>query len=309
MGDNTAAAPAQPPTIIDFRGRPPTEEFLSYFVRQKTIVANLRLGVRAPAPSFLKRDVDLFFAEMDEAGIGLTVALGRNSPVAPWTRPDTPPEERQNGVLPNDHIADLVAAHPGRLVGIAGIDVSNELHDSLAETRRCIEEFGFKGIHIEPARTRYEALYNDRRIYPLYELCQEMSVPVVLMTGPMYGRNIRFDHPADIQDVARDFPDLPLVAGHGCYPWVTQIISVALKHPNVYLCPDVYMFVPGAEQYVQAANTFLQDQLLFGTAYPYAPLGESVGRFRSLGLTEESMRKALYDNAARLLALETVPLR
>jgi predicted TIM-barrel fold metal-dependent hydrolase len=119
----------------------------------------------------------------------------------------------------------------------------------------------------------------------------------------MYGKNIRFDHPADIQDVARDFPDLQLVAGHGCYPWVTEIIGVALKHPNVHLCPDVYMFLPGGNQYVEAANTFLQDQLMFGTAYPYRPLGETVDLYMKLGLNEQSLKKTLYDNAAKLLKI------
>lgn len=289
--------------IIDFRGRPPTPEFLSYFTRKKTVATNYRVGVKEPAPSFLEQSLDLFWKEMEEAGIERTVALGRNSPVSPWSRPDTPAEERQNGVLANDHIADLASKHPDKIIGVGGIDVSDELHNSLDETRRCIQELGFKAIHIEPARTRYEALYNDRRIYPLYELCQELDVPVVLMTGPMYGKNIRFDHPADIQDVARDFPDLKLVAGHGCYPWVTQIIGVALKHPNVHLCPDAYMFLPGGEQYVQAANGFLQDQLLFGTAYPYRPLKETVDDYMALGFREETLEKTLSGNAIRLLKL------
>jgi predicted TIM-barrel fold metal-dependent hydrolase len=285
--------------IIDFRGRPPARGFLNYFVRGRTVLSNQRLGYET-APSYLEEDMDLFFEEMEQAGITRTVALGRNSPVLAVSAGAA---EVPDGIMSNDYLAELVAKHPGQLIAVAGIDISGEVHDPIEETRRCIEGLGMKGIHIEPARTRYRAFYNDRRIYRLYELCDELGVVVVLMTGPMYADNICFDHPSHIQDVARDFPSLRLVAGHGCYPWVTEIVAVAQKHPNVYICPDVYTHLPGGSVYVDAARTTLQDQILFGTAYPYAPLGPSVRAFRGLGLDEAVSRKVFHDNAARVLNL------
>lgn len=280
--------------IIDFRGRPPTQEFLSYFVPDRTTWINYRLGAKAPAPSFVKADVELFFSEMEEAGITQTVALGRNSPS---TGPNAP-----LGEIPNEHIADLVAKYPDRVIGVAGIDVGNTIHNSLDEIKRAVDVLGLRGIHIEPARS-LEAFPNDRRIYPVYALCEELGVPVVIMTGPFAGRNIDFSHPSHIQDVAVDFPNLEIVCGHGCYPWVTEIIGVAFKHPNVYVSPDVYMLLPGADPYVAAANTFLQDQMIFGTAYPARPLKQTVDDYRGLRFTDEALQKLLYDNASRLLKL------
>lgn len=106
-----------------------------------------------------------------------------------------------------------------------------------------------------------------------------------------------------IDDLARRYPDLKIVAGHGCWPWVTQMLGVAFKHRNVYVCPDVYMFMPGADEYIQAADTYLQDQFIFGTAYPYRPLGQTAQDFLALPIRPEAMRKIVYDNAAALLKI------
>ncbi len=279
--------------LIDFRGRPPTPEFNSYFVKDGTIAVNYKVGAKSVSPAFLQDSVDLFFEEMAAANIVATVALGRNAKAL---------NPKQNGFIPNDHIHALMRAYPGRVIGCAGIDLANVVHDALDETRRCVE-LGFRAIHIEPARS-LDAMPNDPRIFPLYELCIALDLPVVLMTGPLAGPTIEYTNPVYVDDVARRFPALKIVAGHGCWPWVTQMLGVAFKHRNVYLCPDVYMFMPGADQYIQAAATYLQDQLLFGTAYPYRPLVQTAQEFLEFPIDAAVMEKLVYGNAAKLLKLE-----
>ena len=54
---------------------------------------------------------------------------------------------------------------------------------------------------------------------------------------------------------------------------------------NVHLSPDMYLNVPntpGSLEYVRAANFYLRDRLLFGTAYPSRPMVESVEQFHRL---------------------------
>jgi predicted TIM-barrel fold metal-dependent hydrolase len=80
-------------------------------------------------------------------------------------------------------------------------------------------------------------------------------------------------------------------------------VAVAFKHPNVFVSPDVWHFVPGAGAYIDAANTFMADQLLFATAYPFRPLKLTVDAFKALPLKPESLEKALYKNASRLLRI------
>ena len=128
------------------------------------------------------------------------------------------------------------------------------MHKALEETERCIH-LGFKGIHIESGRS-LDGYPNDKRVFPPYEKCMELDIPVFLMTGPVAGPNLEYTNPVYIEDVAGKFPTLKIIAGHGCWLWVPHIIGVASKCRNVYICPDSYFFMPGADQYVQAANTF-----------------------------------------------------
>jgi predicted TIM-barrel fold metal-dependent hydrolase len=87
---------------------------------------------------------------------------------------------------------------------------------------------------------------------------------------------------------------------------VHQIIHVALRRPNLYLSPDMYLYnMPGMDDYLRAANGFLQDRFLFATCYPMCPIIEYTEWFMRLPLRHEVMEKALYRNAARLLGLET----
>jgi uncharacterized protein len=280
-------------TLIDFRGRPPTTEFNKYFIRESTIAVNYKVGAKDISPAFLANSVDLFFQEMANAHIEKTVALGRNAKSL---------NPLQDGFISNDHINELMQQYPDKIVGCAGIDLTNTVHDALEETDRCIK-LGFRAIHIEPARS-LDAMPNDRRIWPVYQRCIELDVPVVLMTGPLAGPTIEYTNPVYIDDLARQFPKLKIVAGHGCWPWVTQILAVAFKHKNLYLCPDVYMFMPGADQYIQAANTYLQDQFLFGTAYPYRPLQQTAEEFLAFPINPVAMEKIVYFNTARLLKLQ-----
>ncbi len=80
------------------------------------------------------------------------------------------------------------------------------------------------------------------------------------------------------------------------------MIAVALKHPNVFVSPDVYQYLPGVSAlYVEAANGFLEDQFVFGSAYPIYPLKQAVEDFEKLGLSPAALDKALGGNARRIL--------
>lgn len=65
----------------------------------------------------------------------------------------------------------------------------------------------------------------------------------------------------------------------------------------------MYLFQTGSEAYVQAANGWLGDQLLFGSSYPFRPIGQSIDDALELGLREGVLDRFFHDNAARLLGL------
>ena len=112
---------------------------------------------------------------------------------------------------------------------------------------------------------------------------------------------------ADTPQLALDLPGLTIIVGHACWPWTTQACALAMRCTNVYLMPDFYMHVPhmpGAGDYVGAANTYLSHRMLYSSCFPTRPLGQAVDDFRELPLAPEAQENLLWRNGARLLGLE-----
>src|SRR6185436_10570556 len=106
----------------------------------------------------------------------------------------------------------------------------------------------------------------------------------VAITLSMLGaKEFELINPSALDRMARDFPKVNFVSAHGSYPYVLEVIAVAMKRENVWIAPDMYMiYAPARHLYVEAAQGYLQDRMLFGTGYPYTPLAEAVERFRAL---------------------------
>src|SRR5437016_12674046 len=82
----------------------------------------------------------------------------------------------------------------------------------------------------------YVAL-NDRRIWPLYEACQALKVPVMVHTGwsaMPKGKMLAYDHPLYLEDVMVDFPGVTLVVVHTGCMWAEEGIFFMGKVRNVW---------------------------------------------------------------------------
>lgn len=149
-----------------------------------------------------------------------------------WRGPSGP-------MITNEEVAAIVRSNPGRVIGIASVDLMRPM-DGVRELRRCVKEHGFKGLRVLP--WLWGLPPDDRRYYPLYAECCELDVSFCLQVGhagPMRpsepGRPIPYlDH------VAHEFPDLRIVGGHIGFPWVSEMVSLMMKHPNVYVDTSAY---------------------------------------------------------------------
>jgi uncharacterized protein len=282
--------------IIDMRCRPPLEEFRKYFDIPRITWHGRRTGARSVSRAFVEGSMDLFFEEMHEAGIDMAVVQGRNSPeVFMGTKFNA-------AFIRNERIAELQDKYPARFIGLAGIDPSNTVHNAVSETERCVRTLGLKGIFLEPGRALGVGP-DDERLFPIYEKCLELRVPVSIMSGPYAGRDIDASNPLYIDRLATRYPELKIICGHGCYPYVQQIIGVAFKHTNVYISPDMYIFAPGGHAYVEAANSTLREQIIFGSAYPLRPLVQTVDDSRKLAFSSEMLPDYFEGNSRRVLGL------
>ena len=118
--------------------------------------------------------------------------------------------------------------------------------------------------------------------------------------------------PLALDRLCGEMPDLKIIAGHGGWPWVPEMVAAAWRHPNLYIDPSghrwKYFSTPhsGWEMLLHFGNSTIQDKILFGTDWPLLPisLGEILEEARSLPLKPHVAEKWLGGNAARLLELD-----
>lgn len=274
--------------IIDARVRPPFGQFLKTMIPYNLpLVEPLvkRLGFSLPE-SARQHSVDGMLREMKESGIVKGIIAGRASPL--W------------GAVPNDEIQIFIKKYPETFIGLAGIHPL-PIEAATKEVERCINELGFRGITLEPGAANPPMYPNDETLYPVYYICQKLKVAIMMTISGLVGPDIGYAMPTYIDKVAVDFPDLPLIIAHAAYPWVTAMLGVALYRPNVFLLPDVYLpYMPGGEEYVRAANQYMQDQMLFGSAYPLASFSSIIEGYKKMPFEKKVLEKVFYENAARL---------
>jgi hypothetical protein len=109
--------------------------------------------------------------------------------------------------------------------------------------------------------------------------------------------------PILLDTIACDFPELKLIGIHIGYPWTEEMISVAWKHPNVYIGSDAYAPKHWPESFVNFINTWGQDKVIFGTDFPVLDFERVRKELEALGFRPESKKKFLRDNAKKVFKL------
>ena len=276
--------------IIDFRVRPPLRGFLKmvmYSNSERRDRFTRQLGLE-PAPSAQQQSMPMLLDEMKAVSVVMGVITARISDFL--------------GSVENADVAAIVREHPNRFCGMAAVDPRNrkaaikQIDDAMAA--------GFRGVTIEPGAYPVPLYADDRKLYPIYAHLEDRNIPTVIMTGGNAGPDLSYSSPITVDRVAGDFPELRIVISHGNWPWGAEILHVAFRRPNVYLSPDMYLYeMPGMDEYLKAANVFLSDRFIYGSAYPLVPLKAYAEWFVKLPLKPEAMQKIVYDNAANLLGI------
>jgi predicted TIM-barrel fold metal-dependent hydrolase len=197
--------------------------------------------------------------------------------------------------LSNEDVIELARANPD---------------DAVAQARRLVGEGVIRGLKLHPPLQQFSP--NDRLAYPLYEVFAEAKLPVLFHTGHSGigtgmpgggGIRLKYGHPMLVDDVAVDFPDLPIILAHPSFPWQDEAISVCLHKPTVYI--DLSGWSPKyfSPTLVQYANTLLKHKVLFGTDYPLLTPDRWLADFEKIAIKDEVRPLILKENAVRLFGL------
>jgi len=207
-----------------------------------------------------------------------------------------------------EHTCALAAKYPDLFIPWARIS-PHEGVDGVRRLERAVKELGLRGLEASTFRERLYA--NDKKYYPLYTKCVELGIPVRIYTTMNYASDRAMDlgRPIYLDEVARDFPELVIIAGLAGWPWVPELVGLARRHRSVYIDfaahRPKYLAQPGSgfEMLLQFGNTLLQDRILFASSWMTLgmPMKDIIAETEALPLKDSVRPKWMYRNAAGLL--------
>jgi hypothetical protein len=263
-------------TTVDVWAQAPNERFM----QQPWLDTLLRwTGIDRSVPS-----LDDLLAAMDAGGVDRTL-------LSAWYGPT-------GELISNDEVAKAVARQPDRLFGLASVDLRRPM-DAVREIRRRADE-GFVGVRVVP--WLWDLPPNHRRYAPVYVACVEAGLPFCTQighTGPLCpsepGRPIPY-----LDEVLLDYPELVVVGGHVGFPWIDEVVSLALKYPNFHVDTSAYALHRLPAGLVDFMRGPGRSRVMFGTNWPMLSPQRALARLDSLDLDDEARALFLGGNAQRV---------
>jgi hypothetical protein len=212
----------------------------------------------------------------------------------------------------SEEVAEACAEHADVLIPFGSVDPWRGAA-AVRRARMLVERYGVRGFKFHPSLQAFHP--NDRMAYPLYEEMQELGVVTVFHSGQTGigaglpgggGIRLAYSNPMALDDVAADFPRLPIVIAHPSVPWQDEALAVALHKPTVHI--DLSGWSPRyfPPQLVRYANSLLKDRVLFGSDFPVLTPDRWLADFETLDIKPDVRPLILKENAARLLGLREV---
>ena len=250
---------------------------------------------KTAAASFTVDDLAAYYRERKMAAVTFTIDQ-KDAPEDPARA--TPMEIIERA---RDHHADI-------LIPFGSVDPARGV-EAIRMAKRQIDA-GARGFKFHPSSQAF--MPNDRSAYPVYEVIQEAGLPALFHSGQTGagagmrgggGIRLKYSNPMYLDDVAVDFPDMPIIMAHPSFPWQEEALAVALHKPQVYI--DLSGWSPKyfPPILVQYTNTRLRHKMLFGSDFPLIAPERWLADFEQLSIKDEVRPLVLKDNAAKLFGL------
>jgi predicted TIM-barrel fold metal-dependent hydrolase len=220
-------------------------------------------------------------------------------------------DETLSGVkrLTNEQVLAFADANPDIALPFISINPRRGA-EGVREAKRLVATGKVRGLKLHPPIQEFSP--DDRMAYPLYEVFAEAKLPVLFHTGHSGigtgmpgggGIRLKYGNPMPIDDVAVDFPEMPIILAHPSFPWQDEAISICLHKPEVYI--DLSGWSPKyfSPTLVQYANTLLKTKVLYGSDYPLLTPDRWLADFEKLPIRDEVRPLILKENAVKVFGL------
>ncbi|QIG50451.1 amidohydrolase family protein [Nordella sp. HKS 07] len=201
-----------------------------------------------------------------------------------------------------------IAKSDERISTFITIDVGIQSPEGAAEmVVELARREGAKGLKLHSALQGFSM--SDRRLWPVYTVCQEMGLPVLGHAGPDKGGKGLSD-PNAFAEMLGAFPKLKVVVAHmGGAAW-RQTLDIARKYENaVFDCSEIIHWTgaPNAPSDYELARLIKDvgpERVMLGSDFPWYDLDTTIERFFALPVLSDDEKMAIAGaNAVRILRL------
>ncbi len=191
----------------------------------------------------------------------------------------------------------------------ANIDPSRS--DSPARIEKAFQS-GFAGVKFHPFIGQFSI--DAARDAEFYAVLNARRLPLLVHVGVVPHCQpwpIRHHHPFLLDDVAYDFPDIPIILAHGGgRPFCREVLAVMQSNPNTYLdlthtLDRRYAWHLPADDLAAFFDQIGPARIIYGTDYPwYKPddLARDLGTLAALGVDKAGMDLLMGGTFASILA-------
>jgi predicted TIM-barrel fold metal-dependent hydrolase len=219
----------------------------------------------------------------------------------------------------NENLARVIQRYPDKFVGFAHHYPFTD--DAVEKLKIAVTDYGFRGYKL--LAPMLDRPIEDEAAYPVWEMCAELEIPVLIHFGIQGGgggiawhENI---NPLKLHNVAKDFPDVAFVVPHFGCAWIRETLQLC------WACRNVHVDTSGSNQWIKWVDgdwttkklfrkymeTIGPERIIFGTDSSYFPRGfairylqDQIRDCRELNMSHAQMEMIFAGNAARLLKFD-----
>jgi predicted TIM-barrel fold metal-dependent hydrolase len=204
-----------------------------------------------------------------------------------------------------------VAAEDDRFLPFVGVNPRFQAEAEYLAELDALVQLGARGVKLIPPSMQMYA--NDERLFPLYERCWKLKLPILSQSGsgggpPTQPGADHYGRPRYWTDVLETFPGLRVILAHMALGYEDDLVSLMARFPSVVTDTSLRFSGLGktgrysAEQVVELIRRVGVERVLLGSNYPATNPAVYVEILRQLSLNERERAGIAGDNFERLIA-------